>query len=639
MANLNIRGIAIRNWATITTAELEFPEYGLVLVLGNNVVSEGHLDSSGAGKTNFGAALSKAVMGLPEKPLVKFSRRPQRNDTYVRVVAELQGRPFDIEIGYRCKELSRTGEGIRFTRAGTAVSRPHISLTKEELAKVTGIASNLAQWTIWVDGDKIQFDELPQAKAVDLLMTTLHQPPWLAATKRSREVLDHFSGKHNILSSNADSTREKVSESAGEVEQAMATLTAATARYDTDVAEHQARVDAAESYIRLHRKRLEAIEAGQRNITKKLKQIEESKAERHKAIESSKVEIDGNLLKVQEEIQGLVKAHTTRQNARASEETLLNRPKVCPTCQRDWVMPTEQFESLQKKVGELRQAEDSAKAALDKARLREKALRGTQAGLNQQASELNADRPTRRLSKAHQKLGLIAGEIAADVRQLEQRLRGLAVPPDRSKVVEAETRLADKRAEQLRLQEGLSRMSGELSESEQMISVIKYWVGAFGAAGVSNMVLREAIGPLNEIARRVSHAMTCGMLEISFSTQRELATGEDKDELVVNIKNVFGSDDLDMSSKGERMLANLIIAETLSELSQASSLVNFSWYDEVARGLPPHVRAVLYQYLKEKAERGRQLIFVVDHNNESAAFANYVLMAEKTSAGTQLRWQ
>jgi hypothetical protein len=117
-------------------------------------------------------------------------------------------------------------------------------------------------------------------------------------------------------------------------------------------------------------------------------------------------------------------------------------------------MPTEQFESLQKKVGELRQAEDSAKAALDKARLREKALRGTQAGLNQQASELNADRPTRRLSKAHQKLGLIAGEIAADVRQLEQRLRGLAVPPDRSKVVEAETRLADKRAEQLRLQEG-----------------------------------------------------------------------------------------------------------------------------------------------------------------------------------------
>jgi DNA repair exonuclease SbcCD ATPase subunit len=181
-------------------------------------------------------------------------------------------------------------------------------------------------------------------------------------------------------------------------------------------------------------------------------------------------------------------------------------------------------------------------------------------------------------------------------------------------------------------------MSGELSESEQMISVIKYWVGAFGAAGVSNMVLREAIGPLNEIARRVSHAMTCGMLEISFSTQRELATGEDKDELVVNIKNVFGSDDLDMSSKGERMLANLIIAETLSELSQASSLVNFSWYDEVARGLPPHVRAVLYQYLKEKAERGRQLIFVVDHNNESASFADHTLLVEKKANGTTFRW-
>jgi DNA repair exonuclease SbcCD ATPase subunit len=639
MANLNIRGIAIRNWATIATAELEFPEYGLVLVLGNNVVSEGHLDSSGAGKTNFGAALSKAIMGLPEKPLVKFSRRPQRSDTYVKVTAELQGQPFEIEIGFKCKELSKTGEGIRFKHAGIAVSRSHISLTKEELTKVTGIAPNLAQWTIWVDGDKIQFDELSQAKAVELLMTTLHQPPWSAVTKRSREVFNHFSDKHSILSSNADSTRQKINDNTQETEQAKATLTAATARYNTDVAEHQTRVSKAETNIKTYGNRLTAIEAGQRNISKKLKQVEELKAKRHKAIESSKLETDSNLFKVQEEIQRLVKDHTTKQNTRTTEGSLLNRPKICPTCKRDWAMPADQFEALQKRVGELRQIEDLAKASLDNARTREKALRSSQSSLNQQANELNVDKPTRRLSKAHQKLGLIADEISADVRQLERHLRDLAVPPDRSKVIEAETRLADKQAELFRLQEGLSRLSNELIESEQMVSIVRYWVGAFGAAGVSNMVLREVIGPLNEISRRVSHAMTCGMLEVGFSTQRELATGEDKDELVVNIKNVFGSDDLDMSSKGERMLINLIIAETLSELSQARSLVNFSWYDEVARGLPPHLRAVLYQYLKEKAERGHQLIFVVDHTPESANFANYVLLAEKTSTGTQLKWQ
>ena len=126
--------------------------------------------------------------------------------------------------------------------------------------------------------------------------------------------------------------------------------------------------------------------------------------------------------------------------------------------------------------------------------------------------------------------------------------------------------------------------------------------------------------------------MTGGTIDVVYSTRRELASGLEKAELVIEVKNTLGSKKLAGSSKGEAGLANLVIAETLAEVGQISRRVGYRWYDEVVPHQDPVVCKSIYAHLREVAHKLGILIFMVDHNPVAADYADHILVVEKSKA-------
>jgi DNA repair exonuclease SbcCD ATPase subunit len=226
-----------------------------------------------------------------------------------------------------------------------------------------------------------------------------------------------------------------------------------------------------------------------------------------------------------------------------------------------------------------------------------------------------------------------------DITRLSLRLQTLKQGPDRSRLDSYAAILNERTAKAAKIKADLEKTATELAEAEELVKVLSYWAEAFGPTGIPNLILAEAIKPLNQIAQRISKLMTGGTIEIVYDTSRKLASGKSSSELVIHVNNKIGSKRLEGSSKGESGLTNLIIAETLAEVGSISSRVGFRWYDEVLNSQDPVVRQSILSYLKDLAERLGILVFVVDHHAETANYADYVLVAEKKVDGTRYYWK
>lgn len=204
---------------------------------------------------------------------------------------------------------------------------------------------------------------------------------------------------------------------------------------------------------------------------------------------------------------------------------------------------------------------------------------------------------------------------------------------DLAKVRESERDLAVKQHEAR-----LAETAQEVSDSFEYAKIANYWVEAFGATGIPNMIIDETIAPLNAISKQLGLRMTNGIIEIVYGTQRQLNSGESSNELTINVNNKFGSKSVHGSSKGERGIVNLVIAETLAEIGNIAARVNYAFYDEITQSADPKLRRDVFSYLREKATN--RLMFVVDHALEVASYADKVLIADKSPEGiTTYAWQ
>jgi hypothetical protein len=175
---LRLRRLSLQNWFRVRAADLEFPEFGLVLVLGQNHTATARLDSVGAGKTALGEAINAAVFG-PRNDMVGYSL-DEAGSTLVTLVSDLADRELVVETGYRHAAFpTASGEGLRFTLAGSPpVERPRVKQTRQELTELVGLPADAAPWTVFLDGERLRFNRLSQAEALELLMQALGQPPW-----------------------------------------------------------------------------------------------------------------------------------------------------------------------------------------------------------------------------------------------------------------------------------------------------------------------------------------------------------------------------------------------------------------------------------------------------------------------------
>jgi len=632
---------------TIRKAELEFPEKGLVLVVGRNIASSGKMESVGSGKTALGEALSIALAGVEGRfsTLGRYSYK-EKGDMYIKVGAELTDKPLAVEIGHKCKELSQSGEGIRYTHGeASPVERGKPVETRNELTGIIGVTPELAQWTVFIDGDKLRFNKQSERKAVSLLMTALRQPSWDAYQKQAGAVMNDAKAKLEHAKGVHSNTQQEITdcqESLNQVTQEEKDETAALAKEEKDF---KSEAKTTQDSITTHEEEIKKLQDRQKEIKKTLKELEDKSAkdfadlEKEKATHSTKV--TQHQIKRTKLVEGRASIKGEWQAASKTLVDMQSEPEKCPTCGKKWDKEhsASEVKAQEKIVAEWKQKYDDETGSITTVDENISSENALIQKVDDKIRKLRTPARNSVLSQEYEQNDESISSRTTSVTGLKLRLQILKQGPDRSELQRLQTIKTERQKALTEAKNALENAAQGLVETEALVQVASYWYEAFGPTGIPNMILGEAIKPLNEIAKRISLLMTGGTIAITYETSRELSSGDTSAELVVKVDNKIGSKRAEGSSKGEAGLTNLIIAETLSEVGSVSNRIGYRWYDEILNSQDQTVRRSIMSYLRDLAQRLGILVFVVDHHQEVASYADYVLTAEKTAQGTtELYW-
>jgi len=649
MVDLKLKHVSIRNWMKFHTVELDFPEKGLVLVQGVNTASGGALLSVGSGKTGLGEAISRTLLGVPGRfaTLKQFSTDKSGN-TYVKLEVELLGRPLVVESGYKCKEMSASGEALRYHYDGKTVERGKIDQTRAELSKLLGVSPLLATWTAFIDGDSIKFNKIGQADCVELVMASLRQPPWSDYHEASKAKLGQFRRSMAVVESTHTNAATHVRTAKDELAEAQQQVETECKDYEQAVASNEAQVSRYQKAINSKKQKIEDAKAEMKDIAKKLKLMEDERADRNHKLEIKLHDIEDKLAAAEEARKPLSEARDTAQQkvteARVAFNNYKDAGKNCLTCQRPMgTVDPKRLETLRTKIEDAKTLSQTASDKWAVAEQKVVTLNLQYREVSKEQKEASAQQDVENMADRNEELEIGISSANEEIHEWEVQMARYEQGPSDAALKTAEGRVADREKAVTKAQTALDEAAEALAADQATVKVLEYWNSAFSPYGIPNMVLRDAIAPLNKEARRVSAEMTGGTIEVRYNTVRELASGQEKAQLNIEVDNKLGDKDLNGSSKGEAGLTNFIIAETLSEVGQVSRRVGFRWYDEIVPHQDPKVCHSIYSYMKEIAHRLGILVFLVDHNPVAANYADHFLIVEKKGDGgkvsSTIRWR
>jgi DNA repair exonuclease SbcCD ATPase subunit len=544
-------------------------------------------------------------------------------------------------MGYKCHELSKTGEGLRFSYDGQQISRDHIRQTRIELSKTINVSPEIAKWTVFLDGEKISFNQLSHRDAVNLLMSSLGQPPWSEIHEKSKTVLSGFKRQSEQSEASYRTSFDSWTALTRKVQESQSDLDAESAAFEKQ------KIEFGEFQLGLSRK-IDALSADKAKIIsemsaikKRLKAIENEKATEYHALTIKKAEIEREADERREAAdKATAKAAKFGQKLSQLKNDLnemQSEPENCPKCGQRWNKKHAETEINAKKTEIIgvesaamvaRQEKISADEELKRTLLRER-------DTARRLSALNVDSEVRNLGDQYEEKEEAVAGIDEKIGSLKRQGEN---GPDRSRLDKLAAILSDRKETAAEAKERLDALSRTMVEARESLKVVEYWNDAFSPSGIPNVILKRSIGPLNEVSRRISQVMTGGSLRVEYGTTRELASGRDRAELVIKAINKIGAKRFEGNSKGESGLANLIVAETLAEVGRVHQRIGYRWYDEVVKAQDQKVRRAVFSYMKEQAARLGILIFVVDHAPEAASYADHVLVVEKLSDRTAVNW-
>ena len=643
MADTILKSVAIRNWTTVREAVIEFPERGLVLVRGINSAARGKMASIGSGKTALGEAISRALFGVKGRytQLGHYSTHGKGN-SYVVVNCLHKGKPLEVQMGFKCPELSTTGESLKFKYDGVETYRSHLDETRSDLVKVVTVPPDLAGWTVHLDGDMLKFSDLSESKSVELLMAALMQPRWNAYQKVTSDKANDL--KRQLINDRqaVETAKEAVGEAEVELQTANANHAEAKNVYDEAVKQTKAQLKEIVTLITAMTTRMAQRSKRMKEIKQEIERRIALTAEKEKQLEITVNERQDAIDAINEALSDLrsAEAGAKRDLEHANQHLAQAKrtPAACPTCGKNWDKAATALQESNDEVVEAQTAYDTAaKATKAKLTAHQKATLALNTA-KQALEEAKAEAPVTELSTEYEDL---EAEVEPDQEALgeaQQDKVRIEHGPDKTEITRFETQIREREKQLAKSKKAVDTAAIKVVENEVLLSVVEYWQEAFGPTGIPNMILSDALGPLNSTSRRISAIMSGGTLDVSYATSRQLARGGDKAELTINVRNELGSHRADGSSKGEGGLNNLIIAETLAEVGGVAHRIGYRWYDEVGANQDEVVRRSIYAYLAEIAQRYGILVFLVSHAPEAANYVDYTLIAEKTVQGTTYRW-
>jgi DNA repair exonuclease SbcCD ATPase subunit len=638
---IRLKRLNLRNWTTIREAELDFPEKGLVLVVGKTTGSHKR-ESVGAGKTAVGEAISRALLGVAGRFELTghYCHDEVNQNMYVKLDADCDGTPLCVELGYKCRELSKTGEGLKFTYGKTEICRARVSDTRAELCKLVGITPELAEWTVFLDGQKLDFNRMSQRSAVELLMTALQQPPWSQYHERSKRALANFKRDCDRAQVTHEEAQRAMQALEANVNLAKKDYDAALAKFNNQQRDFELKLAEAQKLALELKAQLNAAESQRQKLELEARRLEEASAEARQQLEAAQRALERKVFQARHFRQlRAAKLKELADKLRSTESELLKlktQPLVCPKCGRPLDQPHREAElnETAAKLSELNADLDKFKALAAEVEQDEKLYQRQLAELDQRLKAQGAQAQLRKLHADLQTLDLSTRALQRKLDAQALLVQQLKQGPDRSELERKAAVLAERQAALASAQARVKDTAQALVEAGEAVKVVDYLNTAFSPVGIPNLVLTTCIAPLNHVARKLSNLVSDGSIKVTYKTSRTLVSGEERPDLDIEVANQTGAKRLKGSSKGETGQINLLVAETLAEVGGVAARVAYRWYDEVANSQDPVVRQCVFSYLKDLANSLNILIFLVDHHPEAAQYADHFLVVQKVAEKT-----
>ncbi len=642
---LKLKSIFIRNWLSITEDFIEFPEKGLISVSGKNCLSSEKFESIGSGKTALGEAVCRTLFGVGGryKRLNSYSKNDKGN-TYIKLTAQLNNGILEIELGYKCKELSKTGEAFRYRiNEGEYIQRSRIEETRQDLLKIIGIGESLSQWTVHVDGDKLDLESLSEENTVSLIMESLDQPLWSEYKDKAQTLLSSLKDEYIQLEASINANNNLSVKLNEDIESINCKIVEEKKNVELLKIEAEKKKASISLKIKDIEDKKEAIQKKLSQFKVNLREAEELEAVEFKDLEHSRLKLNSAKNEILEEIKKCnKKILAVRVKKGSSEKELLklkNQPKNCPTCGKpfdkclDSLSITGLEEELNVYSSELLASEvllSDNEADLDEINNQIKEL-------EVKICSLKAVGKVESISKEIEHLQTEVQSKTYELKSLNQEFE-TASKIDTNNLDRLQTLLIRDNEQLDSIAKEIEKAKEQLLETVHLQTIAKFWNDAFSPRGIPNMIISESIQALNCSSNIIARQLTSGAINVKYSNSMQLKNGEEKAGITVAIENKHGSSNASGSSKGESGLINLIVSETLSNISRMPYKIGFKWLDEVSSGQDELVRKSIFSYLKDIANRLNLLILIVDHSPEISNYADKVLTAVKTENGTKFEW-
>lgn len=188
-----------------------------------------------------------------------------------------------------------------------------------------------------------------------------------------------------------------------------------------------------------------------------------------------------------------------------------------------------------------------------------------------------------------------------------------------------------------RKQEELNEMEVSKRKHVKRLRYFDFWVQGFGRAGIPSDVINTVLPFLTQKTQQYLNRIADGKFKISFSTKKQLASGEERDAFTTKVVNKYGAGDYDGNSVGELGVVDLAITlayQSLQELREHTR-INVSFWDEVFDGADETSADSIVDLMSELSQK-KDSLFVISHNSGLKASFPHVITMKKVGKTSRI---
>lgn len=192
--------------------------------------------------------------------------------------------------------------------------------------------------------------------------------------------------------------------------------------------------------------------------------------------------------------------------------------------------------------------------------------------------------------------------------------------------------------EQKDCQEQIEELTESISEKSDEKDCLLFWQQAYSNQGIKSFILDDITPFLNRRVNKYLSKLAAGHIEVKFSTQTTLKSGEVREKFSIDINNQDGGSVYAANSAGEKKRVDLAVNLALQDLVAARSnkSLNLAIFDEIFDSLDENGIESVISLLQELATE-KSSIFVISHNPHlQAVFSNVITVVKKDGYSTLL---